>query len=62
MKQDMRPLRVTWTCFRLCYKALDLGIFKAESWIVFVDSNGCLTTQYAWLDFLIPFTMGVLSY
>jgi len=30
--------------------------------IVFAASNGWLTTQYAWLDFLIPFTRGVLSY
>jgi len=53
---------VTWTCFRLRYKAFDFGIFIVESWIVFAASNGWLTTQYAWLGFLIPFTRGVLSY
>jgi len=36
-------------------------IFIAESWIVFAASNGWLTTQYAWLRLLIPFTRGVLS-
>jgi len=53
---------VTWTCFRLRYKAFDFGIFIAGSWIVFAASNGWLTTQYAWLGFLIPFARGVLSY